>query len=54
MECTGLRQVGYRFESGEPLVVTWHVGNVMNWIISTESVTGANIEVRHARKTRVA
>ena len=34
---------------GEPFVVTWHVANVTNLIISTESATGANIEVRHAK-----
>ena len=49
MECFGLRQVGYRLENGEPFVVTWHVANVTNLIISTESLTGANIEVRHAK-----
>ena len=30
-------------------MVTWHVSNVTNLIISTESVTGANAEVRHAK-----
>ena len=45
----GQRQVGYRLENGEPFVVTWHVANVMNLIISTESLMAANIEVRHAR-----
>ena len=49
MECFGQRQVGYRLENGEPFVVTWHVANVTNLIISTESLTGANIEVRHAK-----
>ena len=29
--------------------MTWHVANVTNFIISTESLTGANIEVRHAK-----
>ena len=29
--------------------MTWHVANVTNLIISTESLTGANIEVRHAK-----
>ena len=29
--------------------MTWHVANVTNLIIYTESVTGANIEVRHAK-----
>ena len=29
--------------------MTWHVANVTNLIISTEWVTGANIEVRHAK-----
>ena len=38
-----------RLENGEPFVVTWHVANVTNLIISTESLTGANIEVRHAK-----
>ena len=33
----------------KPFVVTWHVANVTNLIISTESLTGANIEVRHAK-----
>ena len=49
VECIGRRQVGYRLENGEPFVATWHVANVTNWIISTESLTGANIEVRHAK-----
>ena len=49
MECIGQRQVGYRLENGEPFVVTWHVASVTNLIISTESLTGANIEVRHAK-----
>ena len=40
---------GYRLENGEPFVVTWHVANVTNLIISTESLMAANIEVRHAR-----
>ena len=48
-ECIGRRQVGYGLENGEPVVVTWHVANVTNLIISTESLTGANIEVRHAK-----
>ena len=50
MECIGQRRVGYRLENGEPFIVTWHVANVTNLIISTESLTGANIEVRHAKK----
>ena len=50
VECIGQRQVGYQLENGEPFVVTWHVANVTNLIISTESFTGANIEVRHARR----
>ena len=29
--------------------MTWHVANVTNLIISTESLTRANIEVRHAK-----
>ena len=49
MECIVQRQVEYRLENGEPFVVTWHVANVTNLIISTESFTGANIEVRHAK-----
>ena len=49
VECIGQRQVGYGLENGEPFVVTWHVANVTNLIISTESLTGANIEVRHAK-----
>ena len=49
VECIGQRQVGYRLENGEPFVVTWHVANVTNLIISTESLTGANVEVRHAK-----
>ena len=49
VECIGQRQVGYRLENGAPFVVTWHVANVTNLIISTESLTGANIEVRHAK-----
>ena len=48
MECVGQRQVGYRLENGEPFVVTWHDANVTNLIISTESLTSAHIEVRHA------
>ena len=43
---SGIR--GISFENGEPFVVTWHVANVTHLIISTESVTSANIEVRHA------
>ena len=43
------RQVGYRLDNGEPFVVAWHVANVTNLIISTESLTGANIEVRHGK-----
>ena len=50
VECFSQRQVGYRLENGEPFVVTWHVANVTNLIISTKSLTGANIEVRHAKK----
>ena len=49
VECIGQRQVGYRLDNGEPFVVTWHVANVTNLIISTESLMAANIEVRHAR-----
>ena len=49
MECIGQRQVGYRLENGEPFVVTWHVANVTNLIISAGSLTGANIEERHAK-----
>ena len=49
VEYIGQRQVGYRLENGEPFVVTWHVANVTN-LISTGSLTGANIEVRHAKK----
>ena len=49
VECIGLRQMGYRLENGEPFVVTWHVAIVTNLIISTESLTGSNIEVRHAK-----
>ena len=49
MECIGQRQVVYRLENGEPFVVTRHVANVTNLIISTESLSGANIEVRHAK-----
>ena len=36
MDCIGQRQVGYRLENGEPFVVTWHVANATNLIISTE------------------
>ena len=50
MECIGLRHVGYRFENGEPFVVLWHVASVTNLIISTESLTGANIEVQHSER----
>ena len=46
MECIGLRRFRYRRENGEPLVVTWHVSDATNVIISSESVTAANIEVR--------
>ena len=49
VECIGQRHVGYRLENGEPFVVTWHVANVTNLIISTESLMAADIEVRHAR-----
>ena len=49
VECIDQRQVGYRLQNGEQFVVTWHVANVTNLIISTESLTGANIEVRHAK-----
>ena len=49
VECIGLRKARYHLESGEPFVVTWHVANVTNLIISTESVTAANVEVRHAK-----
>ena len=49
VECIGLRQVGYRLENGEPFVATWHVAKVTNLISSSESLTGANIEVRHAK-----
>ena len=49
MECIGQRQVGYGLEIGEPFVVTWPVANVTNLIFSTESLTGANIEVRYAK-----
>ena len=49
VECIGQRQVGYRLENGEPIVATWHVANVTNLTISTESLTPANIEVRHAK-----
>ena len=49
VECIGQRQVGSRLENGEPFVVMWHVENVTNFIISSESLTGANIEVRHAK-----
>ena len=31
------------------LLWTWHVANVTNLIISTESLTGTNIQVRHAK-----
>ena len=49
VECIGQRQVGYRLENGEPFVATWHVANVTNLIISAVSLTGANIEVTHAK-----
>ena len=49
VECIGQTQVGYKFENGEPFVVTWHAANVTNLIISTESLTGANVEVTHAK-----
>ena len=49
VECIGQRQVGYRLENGEPFVVTWHVTNVTNLIISTESLMAANVEVRHTK-----
>ena len=49
VECIGLRQVRYRLENGEPFVVTWHVANVTNLIISTVLLTSANIEVRRAK-----
>ena len=41
MECNGVRQVGYRLENGGQYVT--------NLIISSESLTGAkiDIEVRH-------
>ena len=49
VECVGQTQVGYRLENCDPFVVTWHVANVTNLITSTESLTGANIEVRQAK-----
>ena len=49
VEYIGQRHVGYRLENGEPFIAKWHVANVTNLIISTESITGANIEVRHAK-----
>ena len=49
MECIGQRQVGYRLVNGGPFVVTWHVANVTNLIVSTGSLTGANIDLRHAK-----
>ena len=49
MECIGQRQVGYRLDNGKPFVVTKHVANVTNLIISIESLTGANVEVRLAK-----
>ena len=49
VECIGQRQVGCRLENGEPIVATWHVANVTNLTISTESLTFANIEVRHTK-----
>ena len=49
MECIGLGQEGYHLENGDPFVVTWHVVNVTNLIIPTESLTVANIEVTHAK-----
>ena len=49
LECIGHGQVGYRLDNAEPFVVAWHVANVTNLITSTESLTGANIEVRHAK-----
>ena len=49
VECIGQRHVGYQLEKGEPFIATWHVASVTNLIISTESITGANIEVRHAK-----
>ena len=53
MECIGLRQVGHRLVNREPFVVTWHVSTVTNLIISTESVTGANTEVLHAKRESI-
>ena len=29
--------------------MTWHVANLTNLIISTESLTGADVQVRHAK-----
>ena len=49
VECIGQRQVGYRLENGEHFVSTRHVANVTNLFISTESLTGSNIEVRRAK-----
>ena len=49
VECIGQRQVGYRLENGEPFVATWHVANVTNLIISTESLMAASIEVRYTK-----
>ena len=49
VECVGQREVCCRLENGEPFVVTWHVANVTNLLISTESLTGVNNEVRHAK-----
>ena len=36
VECIGLRQLGHRLENVEPFVVTRHVANVTNLIISTD------------------
>ena len=49
VEYIGLRQVGSRLENGEPFVVTWNFADVTHLLISTESLTGANIEVRRAK-----
>ena len=49
VECIRQPPVGYGLENGDPFAVTWHVANVTTLIISTESLTSANIEVRHAK-----
>ena len=50
--CIGLRQVGYRLESGEPFVATRHVAHVTNLIIYSN--TRGSAQVREGALAEVA